>query len=80
MAPILSVDLSLHSLKPRQQPFFSEAQETDRSHFDMNRLQDMLSRFGHFSFGCLVRLKLCTYSGVDHVSCPEGREMNAEGL
>ena len=63
-----------------RQPFSSEAQETARSHFHMNRQQDMLSRFGHFLLVTLVRFNCARNSGVEHVSRLQGCGLNAEGL
>ena len=35
---------------------------------------------GHFLLVTLVRLNCARNSRVEHVSCPEGFDMNAEGL
>ena len=40
----------------------------------------MLYRCGHFLLVTLVRFNCARNSGVEHVSCPEGFDLNTEGL
>ena len=75
----------MHSCKPRQPfPFFSNARETDSWHFghatcdDRNRT--CLQVWWFFLFMVAGEVQLCINSRVDHLSRPEGCDLNFEGL
>ena len=79
MASILSVEFSLHSLKPRQQPSCCFKRLSAALLHETSGNRTCFSGVVTSFLVDLVRFNCARNSRVDYFSCPEGCEMNAEG-